>query len=159
MFCTTNLVIITWQNSASQFSGATHMHWLTHGGTRADHTLAQFYSSSHTLFSMQRKTKQKMERSGAPCYIPRGPQHNPLGSTCLIKRKAFGATHATVSPSSFLSFHFLSVMPWHSPVTNSLLLYWKRAIGQARFTCLKAQALQVSARVEDGFGPTSWRFI
>lgn len=61
MFCTTNVVCITRQKSASQLPRAIYMTWLSHGGTRADHTLAQSYSPSHTLFSMQRKTRKRWE--------------------------------------------------------------------------------------------------
>lgn len=113
MFCTTNLIYITRQKSASQFSGATHMHWLSHGGTRADHTLTQFYSSSHTLFSMQRKTRQKMGRSGAPCYIPRGPQHNPWGALASLKEKPLvpPTQQSHFHPAPFFLFIFL--LSWH----------------------------------------------
>lgn len=59
MFCSIKIVYITRQKSTSQFLGATHTPWLSHDGSRADCTLAQFYSLSHSLFSMQRKARQK----------------------------------------------------------------------------------------------------
>lgn len=67
------IVYITRQRSASQFLGATQMPWLSHDGSRADYTLAQLYSLSHALFSTQRKARQKVERSVAPCCIPKCP--------------------------------------------------------------------------------------
>lgn len=73
-------VCITRQTSACQFLGATHMPWLSHGGSRADCTLALFYSLSHALFSMQRRARQKKAgSSAAPYYIPRHSQQNPWG--------------------------------------------------------------------------------
>ena len=159
MFGTTNLVCITRQRSASQFSGATHMPWLSHGGTRPHIGPSLFFISYFIFHAKEGQTKSGKEW-GTTLRSKRSPAQS-LGSICLIKRKVSGAIHTTnsLSPSSFLSFHFLSVVAWHIPVTNSLLLYWKREIGLAVFTCLKIQALQVSARVEDSFGPTSWSFI
>jgi len=122
MFSTTNLVRITRQRSSSQFPGAIYMIWLSRGGKSADHTLAQFYSSSHTLFSMQKRPRQKVGRSGAPCYIPRGPQHSLWGALALLKEKPGNRLTFT----KLLSFHFLSVMALHIPDTNGLLLYWKK---------------------------------
>lgn len=108
MFCTTKIVCINRQRSASQFLEATHTPWLAHGGSRAECTLAQFYSLSHALFSMQRKVRQK---SGKECDTMLHSKILPaksLGRTCLTKRNASAAIQATgaVSCSFFRTFHF-----------------------------------------------------
>lgn len=131
MFCTTNLVYITRQRSASQFSGAAHVPWLSHGGTRSDHMLARIFSSSHTLFFMQREARQKAGRSGAPCCVIRGLQHNPWGALASLKAKPLvPSTQQThYHPSFFLLIFFLLwrdifLLKMFCPCTGKKRLDW-----------------------------------